>query len=115
MAGSIASFDQMLKRLYTSDKVQNLVYEDNPLLSRIRRDQATLPNAGGFISREAPGAIGTATVLVCTSVVALEWLRRRKAEVAAAEHDEAAFESLLDEFVAWLAALLVRMGLREAA
>jgi hypothetical protein len=44
-----------------------------------------------------------------TTVAALEWLRQRKAAVAAAEGNEEAYRSLLSDFIVWLTALFAKM------
>lgn len=58
---------------------------------------------------EPVGPIGAATIAVVTTVAALEWLRHRKAAVAAAENSEEAYRSLLSDFIVWLTALFAKM------
>lgn len=95
----------MLKRLYSEGIVQDMFYGMNRTAEPVRL-------AGVSFDRvtSAPAtAIGAATVAVITTVAALEWLRQRKAQVAAAEGSDEAYRSLLSDFIVWLTALFARM------
>ncbi len=65
--------------------------------------------AGAFGSPVPESTIPPAAIAVVTTIAAFEWLRRRKAEVAAAERNEEAYRGLLAEFVTWLRWFLGRM------
>lgn len=97
----------MLKRLYSSEKVQDLVFHDNPLFGMIRTSTPT--RLAGCQLGSTNGAIGGAAVAVITTVAALEWLRQRKAQVAAAEGSDEVYRSLLSDFIVWLTALFAKM------
>jgi len=106
-AGTI-TLGNMLKRLYSSERVEELMHRESPLFGMIRTGTPT--RLAGCKIGEAPiGAIGGATVAVITTVAALEWLRQRKAQVAAAEGSDEAYRSLLSDFIVWLTALFARM------
>lgn len=112
------TFGDMLKRLYSADMVQDLIADEKPFFQRIKKEDAIRIGdcvEPGWYPPKASSPVATAAVVVVTSVMALEWLRQRKAAVAAAEQDEAAFASLLEDFVAWLRRVLDMLGMRKAA
>jgi hypothetical protein len=47
MAVSLASFDSALKQYYTPDKIENLVYKNNPFFALVPKDE-------GFVGRNMP-------------------------------------------------------------
>lgn len=105
-AGTITvnSFNRILKELYSSDVVANVIASEAALFGTVRSsDLGRL--AGCKVSRPKPGELTTAAVVALTTFCALEWLRHRKAEVARAEQT-GDFAPLIAEFVAWLRALL---------
>lgn len=100
---------QILKRMYAEIREEDYVFGT---------DRASPPvRLAGCKLGEAPtvGAVGAATIAVVTTVAAIEWLRRRKAQVAAAEGSEEAYRSLLSEFLIWLRRWLELCGWERKA
>ena len=111
-AGTI-TLGNVLKRLYSEDVVQDIVFGVVRNADPVRLAGCRLRAIPGRLEFTAPteslGAIGGATIAVVTAVAALEWLRQRKVAVAAAEGSDEAYRSLLSDFIVWLTALFARM------
>jgi hypothetical protein len=102
----------ILKRFFSEDIVQEVVFGVSRNADPVRLAGCRLEAAEGHL--ESVSAIGGATVAVITTVAALEWLRQRKAQVAAAEGSDEAYRSLLSDFIVWLTALFARMRNAQA-
>lgn len=101
MPETLIAFDGLLKQFYSADKIQNIIASEAPFFTRVSKHPTAAP----------VGQLSAASVVALTTFCALEWLRHRKAEVAAAEQS-GDYTTLIEEFAEWLRALFA--GWRKA-
>lgn len=94
------AFNQILKEYYGPDVIAG--FGQHGFTSA----RTTIPVIDSPIRfRDGPPAVTVGAVVALATLGSLEWLRRRKAEVAEAERT-GDYSSLLAEFVAWLRSVL---------